>query len=173
MDYTVHRILQARILEWVALPFSGDLPNQGIEPRSPALQADSLPAEPQEKRIHLIICPLLFFPLSLSLSRFPRLILCFSHFSMLLSFLFLCIFFNFQFSSVRSLSHVWLFATPWTAAHQASLSITNTQRWLFPSGGQSIAASALASVFPMNIQDWFPLGWTGLILLKISAYTGT
>ena len=31
---------------------------------------------------------------------------------------------NFQFSSVQSLSHVRLFATPWTAAHQASLSIT-------------------------------------------------
>ena len=31
-----------------------------------------------------------------------------------------------QFSSVQSLSHVWLFATPWTAAHQASLSITNS-----------------------------------------------
>ena len=35
--------------------------------------------------------------------------------------------------------------------------------WLFTSGGQSIGASALASVLPMNIQDWFPLGWTGLI----------
>ena len=32
-----------------------------------------------------------------------------------------------QFSSVQSLSCVWLFATPWTAAHQASLSITNSQ----------------------------------------------
>ena len=32
-----------------------------------------------------------------------------------------------QFSSVQSLSHVWLFVTPWTAAHQASLSITNSQ----------------------------------------------
>ena len=29
------------------------------------------------------------------------------------------------------------------------------------SGGQSIGVSALASVLPMNIQDWFPLGWTG------------
>ena len=47
MDYTVHGILQARILEGVAFPFSGDLLNPGIEPRSPALQADSLPAEPQ------------------------------------------------------------------------------------------------------------------------------
>ena len=35
-----------------------------------------------------------------------------------------------QFSSVQSLSCVWLFATPWTAAHQASLSITNSQSLL-------------------------------------------
>ena len=35
-----------------------------------------------------------------------------------------------QFSSVQSLSHVWLFATPWTAAHKASLSITNSQSLL-------------------------------------------
>ena len=42
---SVHGILQARILEWVATP--GDLPNPGIEPRSPALQADSLPSKPQ------------------------------------------------------------------------------------------------------------------------------
>ena len=43
----VHGILQARILEWVAFPFSKDLLNSGIEPRSPTLQVDSLPAEPQ------------------------------------------------------------------------------------------------------------------------------
>ena len=46
MDYTVYEILQARLLEWVAFPFSGDLPNPEIKPRSPTLQADSLPAEP-------------------------------------------------------------------------------------------------------------------------------
>ena len=40
------QILQARILEWVAFSSPGDLPNPEIEPRSPALQADSLPAEP-------------------------------------------------------------------------------------------------------------------------------
>ena len=34
---------------------------------------------------------------------------------------------------------------------------------LFASGGQSISTSVLASVLPMNIQDWFPLGLTGLI----------
>ena len=36
---------------------------------------------------------------------------------------------------------------------------------LFASGGQSIGVSASASVLPMNIQDWFPLGWTGWISL--------
>ena len=40
-------VLQAWMLEWVAMP--GDLPNPGIEPRSPELQADSLPSEPLGK----------------------------------------------------------------------------------------------------------------------------
>ena len=107
-----------------------------------------------------------------------------------------------QFSSVQSLSFVRLFATPWTAACQASLSITNSRysnsnllSWwchptisfsvipfsslqyfpasgsfpvsqLFASGGQSIGASASASVLPMNIQDLFPLGLTSLISLQ-------
>ena len=37
--------------------------------------------------------------------------------------------------------------------------------WLFASGGQSSGASASASVLPMNIWGWFPLGWTGWISL--------
>ena len=37
---------------------------------------------------------------------------------------------------------------------------------LFQWGGQTIGASASASVLPVNIQDWFPLGWTGLIFLQ-------
>ena len=37
---------------------------------------------------------------------------------------------------------------------------------LFISGGQSIGVSASTSVLPMNIQDWFPLGWTGWISLQ-------
>ena len=45
MDLIVHGLLQARILQWVAFPFSRDLPNPGIKPRSPTLQEDSLPAE--------------------------------------------------------------------------------------------------------------------------------
>ena len=41
--------------------------------------------------------------------------------------------------------------------------------WLFVSGGQSIGVSASASVLPMNIWDWFPLGLTGLISLPCIA----
>ena len=124
----------------------------------------------------------------------------------------------------QSISLIQLFASPWTAARQASLSITNSwgllklmsiesvmpsnhlilccplfphalnlsqhqilfswvpkSLWtasklkddcsfpvsrLFTSGGQSIGASPSASVLPMNIQNWFPLGWTCLISLQ-------
>ena len=38
--------------------------------------------------------------------------------------------------------------------------------WFFTSGGPSIRVSASASVFPINIQDWFPLGWTAWISLQ-------
>ena len=56
----VHGILQARILEWVAIPFSRDLPNPGIEPGSPALQAKSLLSELPEK-LHIFIYIYIFF----------------------------------------------------------------------------------------------------------------
>ena len=56
---------------------------------------------------------------------------------------------------------------PFSSCHQSfpalgSLSVSQ----LFASGGQNIGASASASVPPMNIQDWFPLGWTGWISLQ-------
>ena len=107
------------------------------------------------------------------------------------------------FSSVQSLSHVRLFATPWTAdirppcpsstpgvySNSCPLSqwcdpaisfsvvpfSSSLQSFLesgsfqmskfFTSGGQNIGVSASASVLPMNIQDWSPLGWTGWISL--------
>ena len=49
MDYTVHGILRAGILEWVAFSISRGSSQPRIESRSPALRADSLPAEPQGK----------------------------------------------------------------------------------------------------------------------------
>ena len=54
MDYTVHGILQARVLEWVAVPFSRG--SSQPKPRSPTLQADSLKAELQGKPIETDSC---------------------------------------------------------------------------------------------------------------------
>ena len=49
---------------------------------------------------------------------------------------------SYQFSSVQSLSHVWLFATPWIAAHQASLSTTNSR--------SSLRLTSMESVMPSS-----------------------
>ena len=59
------------------------------------------------------------------------------------------------------------FVIPLSACLQsfpASWSFQKSQ--FFTSGGQSIGVSAPASVLPMNIQDWSPLGWTGFIFLQ-------
>ena len=99
-------------------------------------------------------------------------------------------------SSVQSFSHVWLFVTPWTAACQASLSITNPQSLpklmsiesvmpsnylilccplfllpsIFPSikvfSNTFIGISASTLLRPMNTQDWSSLGWTDWISLQ-------
>ena len=53
--------------------------------------------------------------------------------------------------------------------HPASGSFPMSQ--FFKSGGQSIRVSASASVLPMNIQDWFPLEWTGWISLQSKGTT--
>ena len=54
--------------------------------------------------------------------------------------------------------------SPCPQSFPASESLQMSQ--LFISGGQSIGVSASTSVLPMNIQDWFPLGWTGCISLQ-------
>ena len=67
-----------------------------------------------------------------------------------------CKYLSVQFSSVHSLSHVWLFATPWTAACQASLSITNSQSLLKLMSIESVMPSnhlvlCLPLLFPPSI----------------------
>ena len=52
----------------------------------------------------------------------------------------------------------------WLPSFPASGSFPMSQ--FFASGGQSIGVSASASVLPMNIKDWFPLGWAGWISLQ-------
>ena len=114
--------------------------------------------------------------------------------------------------AVQSLTCVQLFATPWTAAPQAPMSITLSRSLLrfmfiksvilsshlilchhapfsfclqsFPASGsfpvsrlftlgdQRIGASVSASVIPVNLQDWFPLGLTGLISLWSQGLSG-
>ena len=62
---------------------------------------------------------------------------------------------------------IWSFVVPFSSCLQsfpASGYFLMSQ--LFPSGSQNIGASASASVLPMNIQDWFSLGMTGLISLQ-------
>ena len=109
-----------------------------------------------------------------------------------------CIMCNFTYMVQFSHSVTSNSVTPWTAALEASLSITDSQSLIkvmfielvmpsnhlilclqffpapgsfqmsqfFTSAGQSIGVSASASVLPMNIQYWFPLGLTGLISLQ-------
>ena len=61
-----HGILQTRILGWIAFPSSGDLPDPRTEPRTPALQAYSLPSEPPGSATQLSNC---YFFQKMSLSQ--------------------------------------------------------------------------------------------------------
>ena len=130
MDYnlpgsSIHGIFQARVLEWVAMAFSRDHSNPGIEPRSPTWQVDSLPSESPGKPCHCRHILLLFEPLEK-----PTL--------------------EVQFSSVQSLGCVRLFVTPWTAAHQASLSITNSRSPLKLMSITSVMASNHLILVPFS-----------------------
>ena len=120
--YSVHGILQARILEWVTMPSS---------------KGSSQPRDRTQGSNSHLLCLLHWQMCSLSLvpPGKPQI-----------------------FSSVQSLSHVWLFATPWTAARQASLSITNSQSLPKPMSIESVMPSKhlilccplllLPSIFP-------------------------
>ena len=63
---------------------------------------------------------------------------------------------------------IWCFWTVPFFSHLQSFPASGSfpMSQLFASGGQSVGASASVSVLPMNIQDWFPLGWTGWISIS-------
>ena len=71
-----------------------------------------------------------------------------------------------RFMSIESVSNFILFCLLSFCPQSFPASGSFPLSWLFASGGQSIGASALASVLPMNIQSLFPLGLSGLISLQ-------
>ena len=129
LGFSIHGILQARILSGLPVPSPGHLPDPGIEPRSPTLQADALTSEPQG-----ILCCYCCVASVVSDSvrphrrqptRLPRPwdspgkntgVGC--------HILLQCV-------KVKSLSRVWLLATAWTAAYQAppSMGFSRQEDW--------------------------------------------
>ena len=68
-------------------------------------------------------------------------------------------------------STIWSFVIPFSCFPSFPASRSFPMSQLFASGGQSIGASASASVLLVNIQDWFPLGLTGLISLQSKEFS--
>jgi len=157
----VHGILQARILEWVAISSPGDLPDPEMEPRSPALQADSLPKPPGRvlnffhwKAVSLFgilvqfssvtqSCPTLWDPMDCSTLGLPV----HQHLPEFTQTLVHWVGDAIQQSHPLSSPSSCLQSFPASGSFQMSQ--------FFASGGQSIGVSASVSVLPMNIQDWF------------------
>ena len=65
-----------------------------------------------------------------------------------------------------------MFCLPFYCPQSLPASGSFSMSWIFASGCQSIRASALVSVLPVNIQDWFSLGWTGWISLLSKGLSG-
>ena len=145
---------------WCGLPCPppGDLPNPWIEPRSPTLQAHSLPSEHQGSPVNptQFSCSVVsdcLQPHGLQHARLPYPSPTPRAYSNSCSLSQWC-HPTISFSVIPFSSHLQSFP--------ASGSFPLSQ--FFASGGQSIGGSDSASAIPMNIQDWFPLGLTGLIL---------
>ena len=107
----------------LSFPSPGEFPDPGIEPSSPELQADSLPTYNTNFKI-LFYNTLLYYKFFVF---FYNTCICMVEALHCSPETTITLLIGYQFSSVQSLSHVQLFATPWIAACQASLSITNSR----------------------------------------------
>ena len=130
---SVHGIHQARILEWVSSS-PGNLPDPGIEPRSPALQADSLPFEPPGKLKNTGVGSLSLLQGNFPTQELNRGLLQFRQILYQLS----CQ--RSKNTGTKSLQSCLTLATPWTVARQTPLSIgfSRQEHWsglLVPSPG--------------------------------------
>ena len=164
-DSSVHGILQARNLEWVACPPLGDLPYSGIQPKSLmflACRVGSLLLVPPGKPTWTLLLPFSrsvvsdsLWPHGLQHSRLA----CPSPSPRACS----------NSSPLSQWCHPLISSSvvPFSFCLQsfpASGSFPVSQ--LFASGGQSIRASASSWILPINIQGWFPLGLTSWIFLQ-------
>ena len=142
---SVHSISQARILEWVAISFFRGSPRPRDQTWVSCMAGDSLPTDPcmhVSREGVLVIC---YECLHESCARATCLHI--MHHSGTCKSMLPLVFFRSQFdvsqfSSVQSLSCVWLSTIPWTAARQASLSITNSR--------SSLKFTSIESVMPSS-----------------------
>ena len=148
---------------WSGLPFPspGDLPHPGIEPRSPELQARFFTIWAMREaqwsgsvQFSSSVMSDSLWPHGLQHARFP------AHHQLP----------EFTQTHVHWVSDVIQPSYPLLSPSPPAFNLSQHQglfKWVrsSPSGGQSIGVSASASVLPMHIQDWFPLGWTGWISL--------
>ena len=153
----------SRQVYWSGLPCPSprNLLNPGIEPRSTALQVDSWPSEPSMKLLTLVRQ---FSHSIMSDSLWPHGL---QHTRLL-----------YPSSTPGACSNLcplsqWCHPTISSSAAPFSFcpqSLPASEPFpmsqFFTSCGQSIGLSSSASVLPMSIQDWFPLGWTGWISLQ-------
>ena len=164
---SVYGILQTRLLEWVAVLSPGHLPNLGMERVSPALQAVSLHLSHQGSpkivsiQFSVSVVSDSLQPHGLQHARPPRPLPTPRVYS--------------TSCSLSQWCHPMISSSvvPFSSCFQSfPASGSSPMSQFFTSGGQSIGVSASASVLPMNIQDWFPLGLTGLISLKSKGLSG-
>ena len=165
---SVHGILQARILEWVAVPFSR-VSSQHRNQTQVSCTADTffffLPSEsPRKPRSIFTEVSVQFSRLVVSDSLWPHRpqharLPCPSPtpgaYSNSCPLSWWC-------HPAISSSVIPFSSCPQSLPASGSFQMSQ----FFSSGGQSIGVSASASVLQMNIQDWFPLGWTGWISLQ-------
>ena len=160
MDYTVHGILQARILEWVAVYSFRGSSQPGIEPSFPASQAwfFTIWATRYDRMFSSVaqLCPTLCNPTDCSTPGFPV-----HHQHLKLAQTHVC-----------RVGDAIQPPQPLSSPPPSALNLSQHQglffKWISSSHqvAKSIGVSASASVLPVNIRDWFSLGWSGWISLQ-------
>ena len=182
---------------WSGLPFlsPGDLPDPGIKPGSPALLVDTLPSQPPGKHCWDLLPQKISFKVVLLIDNVL------GHPRVLMQMISSVQFSHLVVSDALRPHWLQYTKLPYPSPTPGAYSNSCSLRWwccptilpsvillssclqsfptsgsfqmsqLFTSGSQSIGVSVSASVLPMNIQDQFPLGWTGWISLQSMGFS--